>query len=730
MATKYCDHGAYQYTASFTGSCSSSTLTVSAVASGKLSLGSLITAAGFPANTFITGFGTGTGGTGTYTLNNAQTVASTSITATQGLPSATVVPTWGVPEDGDGVGKTASTASATVSIDLSAATAAAGATISVMGAVLTCVTSGATVNQFNAGSGATLVANIVAAINRTTATSTIAAQATGWPTPKIQDAVFARVGSPTTTLEIMTRAGSATYNSSTVATSGFTGGTFGPYTFSGGVSGCWGYLWSHNTAFPSALTIGTYGLWSTGSVLAGVAGTAAAGGDMVYVRAAKTLVQGAGTSVSLGIGPFTGNSSTPLDYLIDDGTQWPADGSTPVLVIQNITGSSAQLTTSANYAAAYVNWRGTQYSSGQRNLVLRALSVANGLNLSIGAGLSYFNMEVDMSGNTTGGLIHVAGTAGVSGKYYGRSVNCLFKSPCMTVVSFSVSSAKGCHEFVGCTWDASGAATPHTGLIGNFSSASNVTELTFEACRFINYPSGSRLFAVGAQTSGYVILLWSNISWGNIGSRGPVSLTAYSERRLSRVHGSMTQFGSRDWFIDASAGYADWTPGNGYPTLNARLDDGTTPYVIRVIPSTWASDAIGQTIPFELPRIGKKNTLGTNILTVTCELAIEQSISWTKRDVAILVVYQDSSGDVRVIDTHDPLNSGALTTSSVTWSSEVSGQVAFYPGPVLHNKKKISVTTPVSVLANSEVGVFVRFFTPVADTTKTIFVDPEITLAV
>ena len=51
------------------------------------------------------------------------------------------------------------------------------------------------------------------------------------------DAVFARIGSPTTTLQIMTRAGSAQYNTSQVTTSGLTGGTFGPYTFSGGDGG-------------------------------------------------------------------------------------------------------------------------------------------------------------------------------------------------------------------------------------------------------------------------------------------------------------------------------------------------------------------------------------------------------------------------------------------------------------------------------------------------------------
>ncbi len=64
-----------------TGSISATTLTVTAVASGKLRVGDLITGSGVSANTFITALGTGTGGTGTYTVSVSQTAASTTITS-------------------------------------------------------------------------------------------------------------------------------------------------------------------------------------------------------------------------------------------------------------------------------------------------------------------------------------------------------------------------------------------------------------------------------------------------------------------------------------------------------------------------------------------------------------------------------------------------------------------------------------------------------------------------
>jgi len=66
--------------ASVTGSIATTTLTVSAVGSGVLAIGQPLSGTGIEEGTIITGFGTGVGGTGTYTVNNSQTVTSTTIT--------------------------------------------------------------------------------------------------------------------------------------------------------------------------------------------------------------------------------------------------------------------------------------------------------------------------------------------------------------------------------------------------------------------------------------------------------------------------------------------------------------------------------------------------------------------------------------------------------------------------------------------------------------------------
>lgn len=64
-----------------TGSISGTTLTVTAISGGSLSVGTTIVGPGIPAGTGIIALGTGTGSTGTYTLNQSMTVSSESMLA-------------------------------------------------------------------------------------------------------------------------------------------------------------------------------------------------------------------------------------------------------------------------------------------------------------------------------------------------------------------------------------------------------------------------------------------------------------------------------------------------------------------------------------------------------------------------------------------------------------------------------------------------------------------------
>ncbi len=68
--------------ASFNGQTATSVLTVNSITSGVFSVGDQILGAGLPANTKITTFGTGTGGTGTYNLSTVPgTIAAEAMTS-------------------------------------------------------------------------------------------------------------------------------------------------------------------------------------------------------------------------------------------------------------------------------------------------------------------------------------------------------------------------------------------------------------------------------------------------------------------------------------------------------------------------------------------------------------------------------------------------------------------------------------------------------------------------
>lgn len=71
-----------------TGSISGTTLTVTAVTAGNFVVGSTLSGTGVANGTVITAAGTGTGGTGTYTVSINQNVASTALTGVSNATAA------------------------------------------------------------------------------------------------------------------------------------------------------------------------------------------------------------------------------------------------------------------------------------------------------------------------------------------------------------------------------------------------------------------------------------------------------------------------------------------------------------------------------------------------------------------------------------------------------------------------------------------------------------------
>ena len=86
-AQTYMGTGLRPYTSTFTGSIATTTLTVTAMLSGApIVLGMYIDGTSVTDGTYITAFGTGSGGTGTYTVNQSVTASSTTITGQTNVP--------------------------------------------------------------------------------------------------------------------------------------------------------------------------------------------------------------------------------------------------------------------------------------------------------------------------------------------------------------------------------------------------------------------------------------------------------------------------------------------------------------------------------------------------------------------------------------------------------------------------------------------------------------------
>jgi hypothetical protein len=85
-----------------TASISGTTLNVTVASTSNLKVGTIIQGVGVTSNTTITALGTGSGGTGTYSVNNSQTVASTSMLGVFYITAGTTITALGTGTGGVG----------------------------------------------------------------------------------------------------------------------------------------------------------------------------------------------------------------------------------------------------------------------------------------------------------------------------------------------------------------------------------------------------------------------------------------------------------------------------------------------------------------------------------------------------------------------------------------------------------------------------------------------------
>lgn len=729
MTTKYVDHGAYGATGSFSAgtSGSSTTLTLATPGSftGVIKPGMFLTGTGISAETYISSVTYNSSDQVTaVTMSAARTIsAATTITAT-GAGSPESVPVWGSAQDGDGTASTAGTPS-TASIVFTGAPTT--------GSIAVC---GVTLSPTWGASATTAADALAAAINAST--TTITGSATFTTFSQLRNHIYARgpsTGAAAGTCELMTRQAAAHTGTAITHTLNnvSSGGTI---AFSGGTGGCWGYLFNPVvTAWKSGVAVGGYGVWAAAFPYCG----SVAAGDVVKVRSGKTITLATNTSVAWTMAAM-GSATAPVRFDIDDSTVW-ADGSNPVLKVTEVhTSNSAKTWSHTTTTFAHINAK--QYGSGQRNLVLEA--TGNGpttvtTSLYYGGPVRFENVDLYCPGTPTaspgpqasctpqlnGG---VASTAGAFTVFK----NCRLVSPGQAPSSgqygFIYQSLNGTTraEIIGCEFALTAPSTAwvHT---SNPFNATSPNRLLLDSCVFTGFVSGSRLVSSSVSACSATQSLYArNCTFGGVTVLGPtyMQLGSGDVETGAGVY-AISQYGNREFAMDRNGKfYAEWQSAKGRPTLNARLHDGTTPWSIYVTTTATAAN-ISRHSPAELPRIGKAVPANADLTegarTFRLNFLLESNLSWTKRDISILVDYIGTDDVPRSFDTYD-FDAAALSTDGTSsWSATSwNGQT--------WNPKYFSVTTPVAVKAGTEVGIYIRVHTTCSADTRGAIIDPEIVI--
>lgn len=631
------------------------------------------------------------------------------------------VPTWGQAQDGDGTAKAVGTP-ATASVVFT------GVPSSGVIAVL-----GQTITFTRATSADVCANNLATAINASTAVATGPASFT--QLSQVRNHVYARgpaAGAPAGTCQIMTRQASATHAGLICATHTLNN-VSSPATisFAGGTGGCWGYLFNEvSTVWASAIALAGYGLWAAAGPFAG----ALSPGDKVRVRSGKTLTAPTGTSSFMPSIPAMGSSAAPVLFEIDDATVWPEDGPEPVLVWQKTSASGYTLGFFSVSNDAFAQIRARTYSSGVKGFRIQQFGTTNLVSSSVAirtpSPIVFEGVELAAPGTTAETSCNVTIGLGSTNVLAGRTPT--FKS-CRLVVPgnpdpmFFGSGTNYSQQFemIDCEVRSTAPLVPHTGLAdASLIASASERRYLFDSVRFVGFVPGSRFFTAALTSSGVQSVIFKNCEMGGV-RLGPALLTSTAREYAPGTRGvfAASQYGTRDFVIEQTGLlFAEWRFGASRPTLNARLNDGITPWSVFAVPSVTAGN-VSRLNPAVLPRLSKvipaSGDLPEAARTLTLNFLLESSLaSWTRSDVSMLVEYMGADGVPRVIDTYSA-DAEALTVGTDAWSATSwNGQTWL--------KRSLTVVTPSAVQAGSEVSIFPRIHSVVSNETIGGIFDPEV----
>lgn len=632
-------------------------------------------------------------------------------------------------EDGNGKG-TGAAAMATLVLALTGQPTA-GQAITVAGVTFTAVASGATGNQFNIGASAAATAtNLAAAINASTPNAVKPVGVINATAP-LRNVVNACVSGSTVT--VYTRCSGADWNSVT-ETSTLSNCTVTQW--SGGTDGAWGYLANEAAIFPTSQAINAYGIWALQTPYLGTIDA----GDVVNIRSNKTITKAPSSGQTITLANM-GSASSPVLFLFDNSTIW-SDGANPKFTINWNCTSNGTLTftfSSATFAVVKAsvyadNTRGFEVSMPSPGNAATALAISS-VPVASGGSLQWDGPAFRAPHAGGSGIIRISQSNAASpGNKPFTMRNCLFSYYKQRTTGFlgNATIYAALVRLTNCQFELTNATDVFNPVFDLPAGVGTGVELV--GCKFTGFVAGSRLLSAVALTAAAGLTAY-DCDFGNITALGPNFITTdLSVANLSRLDraaiGFMasSKYGTRDYISDTPQGMVQWNGSLNFPTLNAVLLDAT-PWSIRVIPTTF-SGGLSPMAPLVLPGISKLNSLATAARTLTLPFGLEKSLSWTKKDVWFDLEYIDESGVRRYESTLD-YAAGALTAGTDVWSTMVNdGGVDRFtwgsPTTLYFNRYRLQLTTAYQIATGTEFTVFINIGNTVADTTKMLFIDPEV----
>lgn len=658
-------------------------------------------------------------------------------------------PTWGVPQEGDGSGTAAATASAVAEIKFNAVPPD-GKTLSIAGATLTAKTTVAAKNQFAIGANvAAMVTNLINLIN-TYGTGNnqcdaipVGVTATGVTAPigSLPNCLFARLKAATTdTIELMWRIGSTRTNFATNASSTITwaanwNGTDSSTdptlvsNFAGGAGGCFGWLLNSAAAIGqgSSIAIDTYGLLHmiVPTVVAG--NNLPTDADRIWVRT------GTGKTLSVSGNVIIGQVSSAYGYtghfVFDTNVKWTGDSGT----------ASVDLTfTVVSSGFNYFCPNGALNGVGKHRSFTALMDggfrmIATGANTS-----GNVQLRLDAAAPVRFDRVHFIEDATVAASsklsfamttaYQGQAVfnNCTFDfRPSITTLktAFVALGSTTCMalDFNGCTikYNISGAGDPGAIMTIGTLTASNIVRFT--GCKFEGFASKYRAVSGSYSLPAYHVEfvfdgcsgLKMDTALAGLSSDGTILNSSKADTTNSLQFSS--QDAGRSFRYENAAGVCDWNYEAGnYPTYGAVQPDGT-PWALRYV--IFSSGCHNPMRPFCGPKMSQVYTAAAAAKTVTMQMLVPNAYALDAFAVALEVAYIDSTGVARHETTYGktaPSNSGA------SWTGAGS-----YPA---HTAKSLALTTAYSIKQNTDVAVWLAVYSPHTSGTLDLFVSPEAAL--